>query len=94
MAEGEKDSQSGSFQIDPEHAEEIFNELFNTMEKTVGPWSTKKIFTGPIEKFNPESPVESIHIVIHNMSKMLGVKTAKKIVLIAMNQLMKKKEEC
>ena len=82
-----KDMDKEPLKIDPAEAERIYKELYETMVKTVGPWSANKIFDGGPDTFEPERPVESIHKVIGNMSKMLGVKTAKRITLLAIKDM-------
>ena len=90
MLEGEE--KKDTLKIEAELAEDIYEELFNTMAKTVGPWSTKKIFGGGVEQFDASRPVESVRDIVNNMSKMLGAKIAKKITLLAIKTLTNKKQ--
>lgn len=77
--------------IKKEEAESIYRELYSTMMKTIGPWSTKKILGEGMEGFDPEKPIESIQNAINNLAKMVGIRTAKRITLLAMTSLRGKK---
>jgi len=91
MCPEEKRDELGLDTLTVEQAEKIFRELYSTLEKTVGPWSTGRIFACGPDEFDEERPVEMIQEVINNMAKMLGIKTAKKLTLMALESLQKGK---
>jgi len=93
MTEETGDEQKSVFKaLEVDQAEKVYHELYETMIRTIGPWSTKKIFNGGPENFNREKPVECLTEVINSMSTLIGVKMAKKITLLALEAMQKEQE--
>jgi len=64
-------------------AENIYRELYEAMNKAVGPWVTKSILGRGIDDFDAAHPVETINDMITKISKTLGDKASMKMAISA-----------